>query len=346
MKIAHLHVWDQQNKGDAAIVAAVQELLLKKFPGCKITDYPVDLLKSGRSADADQINQSDIVVIGGGGILYSYFLPFNPKFIRQIKIPIVIFGVGYIQEIGAADLDQSQWESIKFLLQQASLISVRENNTFRLLNNLGINKEISVIGDPAVLLSEKPTNMINLDFPVKIGLNLNYSGWMGFGHYRRNILSTYQTIIDHFKYEHQAAFFYLQHHPGEDNIYPELGCPEMQLVNIDYHSQKWVYGQLDLVVGMMLHSVVKTFGAGTPFISIGYDIRCQSFADFIGYPDLNLPANELTPDQGLNLAKNVFSRRKTIRRRFKAIQNDIAHRHDQYLEQISSLIDNQKLLIT
>ena len=86
VKIAHLHVWDQKNKGDRAIVLAVQELLRLNFPGCLISDFPISLLKKGyknsfqdkpgnNGRGIKKINQADLVIIGGGGIFYSYFYP-------------------------------------------------------------------------------------------------------------------------------------------------------------------------------------------------------------------------------------------------------------------------------
>jgi len=88
--IAHLHVADKNNKGDLAIVLAVQELLRKQFINCRIIDIPVDVLKNGGSIYLKKINSADFVVIGGGGIFYSYFLPYNTDFIKKIKKPIII----------------------------------------------------------------------------------------------------------------------------------------------------------------------------------------------------------------------------------------------------------------
>lgn len=45
LKIAHIHVWDQTNKGDLAIVISVQELLKSKFKNSKIYDFPIETLK-------------------------------------------------------------------------------------------------------------------------------------------------------------------------------------------------------------------------------------------------------------------------------------------------------------
>ena len=80
LKIAHLHVWDKKNKGDVAIVDAVQKLLKKQFSGAKIVDFPVHLLKGASQAIIEKINQTDLVVIGGGGIFYHWFMPYDIRF--------------------------------------------------------------------------------------------------------------------------------------------------------------------------------------------------------------------------------------------------------------------------
>ena len=74
IKIAHIHVWDKKNKGDLAIVIAVQDLLKKKFHKPEILDFPIEFLKQGSFSDINKLNSCDLVVIGGGGIFYHYFL--------------------------------------------------------------------------------------------------------------------------------------------------------------------------------------------------------------------------------------------------------------------------------
>lgn len=338
MKIAHIHVADQNNKGDVAIVLAIQDMLRQTFPDCQILDYPMEILKKATQQQIRQINQSDLVVVGGGGIFYSYFTPFNTDIIRQIKTPIVIFGVGHIREIGAPDLSDQAWNSIIFLVNQAKLVSVRENFTANKLIEKGISPEkISIIGDPAVLLEEIPNHSIPLDYPVKIGLNLNYSGWMGFGQYQNEIISTYQQVISYFQDNYNAGIYYLQHHPGESQIYPTIQTKNFHLVNLPPKQQKWIYGQLDLVIGMMLHSVVMTFGANTPFVCIGYDLRCQTFTDFINQPQLHIPATQLNPKDALEIIKNTFNNREKIKTQFSQTQKNIQEQHQIFLDRIRKL---------
>ena len=346
-KIAHLHVWDKKNKGDLAIVLAVQELLKKKFPGCRISNFSLALLKDGKATDVKKINQADFVVIGGGGIFYSYFLPYNQEFIQAITKPIIIFGTGYIKEVDAPELKKEAARSAAFLVQHAKLVGVRDNNTKKFLvkNGAPANK-IAVIGDPAALLEEKKPAVgrmksLNLDNkknrPLRIGLNLNYSGWLGFGKWQTDILTAYRDVAEYFQKEYGASngkgveIYYLKHHPGEDGIYPELKIKNLKIVDLKPAEQKYVYGRLDIVVGMMLHAGVMAFGAGTPEISVAYDLRNHSFAEYIGHPELVVDLEKLKKGELLKKVKMVFSQREKYRQEFLKIKKDIKKKQLEYL---------------
>lgn len=344
LKIAHLHVWDKSNKGDAAIVLAVQELLKKKFPRCQINDFPVSLLKDGTGSDIKKINQADLVVIGGGGIFYSYFLPYNKKFIAAIIKPIILFGVGYIKEVDAPELKKELAQSVACLANQAQLIGVRDNNTKKFLVKNGIAaKRVEVIGDPAALLSEKKPAQFKLGGPgiIKIGLNLNYSGWLGFGKWHDDILNAYQAVAKYFLsvYGGQDGkgleIYYLKHHPGENNIYQQLKIKNLRVVDLRPSEQKYVYGRLDLVIGMMLHSGVLAFGAGTPEISVAYDLRNYSFAEFIGCQELVIDLSSLKSGELLKRVKFVFKKQAAYRRKFYRLKSMIAKRQREFLNKIS-----------
>ncbi|MFA5023702.1 MAG: polysaccharide pyruvyl transferase family protein [Patescibacteria group bacterium] len=370
LKIAHLHVWDKKNKGDVAIVLAVQELLNKKFPGCQINDFPVSLLKNvgvmAKGAIADRqlmikkINQADLVVIGGGGIFYSYFLPFNRDVVEAIKRPIVLFGVGYIREVDAPKLSREAARSVVALVKKAKAVGVRDNNTKRFLVKNGVSaKKIEVIGDPAALLTEKKPKIATLrklglarpNKKIKIGLNLNYSGWLGFGKWQEDILKAYQEAAEYFlkKYggsggsgreadKTGAQFYYLKHHPGENKIYPELKIKDLRVVDLRPAEQKYVYGQMDLVIGMMLHAGVLAFGAEAPEISVAYDLRNYSFAEFIGCPELVVDLDKLKKGELLRRAKLVFKEKRIYRRKFILKDQEIFQKQAKFIRKINSVI--------
>lgn len=353
MKIAHLHVWDKKNKGDVAIVLAVQEILRKKFPRCEIIDFPVSLLKTGTAKDAAKINQADLVVIGGGGIFYSYFLPYSHEFIKAITSPIAIFGAGYIKEVDAPELKPEAARSVAFLASQAKFVGVRDNNTKNFLIKYGCSaKKIDVIGDPAALLTEKKPSIKKItalklnnkkSHPLKIGLNLNYSGWLGFGKWHDDILNAYREVAEYFQKEYgckdgrDVQIYYLKHHSGENKIYPQLKIKGLKIIDLNPSEQKYVYGQLDFVVGMMLHVGVMAFGAGTPEISVAYDLRNHSFAEFIGHPELVVDLDELKKGELLKRVKKIFTKKQKYVNIFKLKKDYINKQQFNFFEKVKKI---------
>lgn len=356
IKIAHLHVWDKKNKGDLAIVLAVQELLKTNFSGCQIIDFPVSLLKDGKPSDINKINQADFVIIGGGGIFYSYFLPYNKEFIKAIDKPIIIFGAGYIKEVDAPELKKEAVKSVAFLARQAKLVGVRDNNTKKFLVKNGVPaSKVQVVGDPAALLEEKkPTaaklkslkldnqknNLSKKKIPFRIGLNLNYSGWLGFGKWHDDILNAYREVAEYFQKEYGGRdgqgvqVYYLKHHPGEDNIYPELKIKNLEIVDLKPVEQKYVYGRLDMIVGMMLHVGVMSFGAGTPEVSVAYDLRNHSFAEYIKHQELVVDLETLKKGELLKRAKMVWNKKEKYQKEFTKIKKRIADKQEVFLKKV------------
>lgn len=338
MKIAHIHVWDQENKGDYAIVIAVQEALKREFPEAVISDFPIEVLKKFDNKNLIKLNQADLIIFGGGGVFYRYFLPFDVKMIAALQKPLVIFGVGYIREVGARALSVLERDSIISLVRKAKLVGVRENYTKRFLVKHGVkSEEISVIGDPAVLLGEAETKF-KLVSGMKIGLNLNYSGWLGFGPWREDILQAYKTTVEYFQKEFGATIYYLKHHPGEDKIYQELKVKGLKMVDLPPREQKFVYGKLDLVIGMMLHSCVLAFGSLTSEINVAYDLRNRNFARFIGCPELVVELVDLKKGKLLRRAKEVIEKKDFYQNKFMKKRYDIKNRQDIFIKKISKIL--------
>jgi hypothetical protein len=201
------------------------------------------------------------------------------------------------------------------------------------------SQKIKVIGDPAALLSEQKGNKfpMNKKGTIRIGLNLNYSGWLGFGKWHDDILNAYCVVAEYFQKEYsretgrEVEIYYLKHHPGEYKIYPELKIKGLKVVDLKPSEQKYVYGKLDLVVGMMLHVGVMAFGAGTPEISVAYDLRNYSFADFIGHPELVVDLDKLKTGELLKRVKMVFAQKNNYRKKFANLKVKIAKKQNSFL---------------
>ncbi len=337
LSIAHIHVWDKTNKGDLGIVLAVQEQLRAAYPGAKISDFPIEVLKTLDARQAAVINRSDLAVFGGGGVFYRYFLPFSKEMIVAIRIPLVIYGVGYIREVGAPALKKTERESLVALARKAALVGVRENYTKRFLVKQGIPAtKVKVIGDPAFCLEEIKPAKVKSGF--KLGLNLNYSGWLGFGRWEKDILKAYRETAEYFQDNYGAQVYYLKHHPGEEQIYPRLQIKNLKVIDLAPAAQKGFYGTLDLVIGMMLHSCVMAAGALTPEINVAYDLRNRNFARFIGCPELVVELDDLKTGALLKRAKLVVKNGAYYRQKFAKARNRVAATSYDLLQQAGKLV--------
>ncbi|MFA6194876.1 MAG: polysaccharide pyruvyl transferase family protein [Patescibacteria group bacterium] len=337
LSIAHIHVWDKTNKGDLGIVLAVQEQLRVVYPGVKIIDFPIEVLKTMDSRQAAAINRADLAVFGGGGVFYRYFLPFSGEMIAAIKIPLVIYGVGYIREVGAPALKKIERDSIITLAGKADLIGVRENYTKRFLVKQGIPAaKVKVIGDPAFCLEEIKPVKIKPGF--KLGLNLNYSGWLGFGRWEQDILKAYKETAEYFQDNYGAQVYYLKHHPGEEKIHPRLQIKNLKVIDLAPAAQKGFYGTLDLVIGMMLHSCVMAAGALTPEINVAYDLRNRNFARFIGCPELVVELGDLKMGALLKRAKLVVKDSAGYRHKFAKARKRVASASHDFLQYAGKLV--------
>ncbi len=335
MKVAHIHVSDTKNKGDVAIVLAVQNLIKRTLPEAEVIDIPIEELKNEYSDWINIINSANLVVLGGGGVYCRYFLPFSEKIVNAIIPPLVIMGVGHGNELGADPLSNIELNSILNLHEKSALSSVRDPLTFDMLISNGHSKVVHLLSDPAIHLDEEP---FELDYSkTSVGLNINYSGWLDFGKHQSNIISSYRYCIDRLKEDYGANIFFTVHHPGEYNVYPKIGR-KLEIVDLDPARQKYFYSKMNLVIGMMLHSSILTFGAGTPLLNIAYDVKNMAFAKYIGHDELVIHPDDLSPEYLWLKAKTVLDNYYFYRRRFRKKKRQFAMEMESFLSEIKQLV--------
>ena len=136
----------------------------------------------------------------------------------------------------------------------------------------------------------------------------------------------------------QLEIYYLKHHPGEDNIYKELGVKNIRLVDLSPAEHKYIYGQMDLIIGMMLHVGVMAFGAKTAEISVAYDLRNYSFAEFIKCPKLVIDLNKLEKGILLKRAKEVFNKKEKYEQIFGKTKLAILKKQENFLGEIKTFL--------
>ncbi|MEK6918370.1 MAG: polysaccharide pyruvyl transferase family protein [Nanoarchaeota archaeon] len=330
VKIIHFHVKEKSNIGDVAIVLSLRDILKTKFKITSYTsknifdlkkrDYPwfIDILmkyfeilkftssiklldknyrKIKNKLDdilLNKINKHDLMILGGGGLYSKWFFPLNDELINKIKIPIIIFGVGYNHNFGDKNLSSKELKSIIFLNRKAKLSSVRDLETKEFLKKLGFNADY--IGDPAIFLKSKKINL-KFEKNIKIALNIAQHGWKFQDKYTPQLVDYYTELIKNLGRTYNAKFFYIRHHSNENRVIKILKkrFPDMTICKYGPYETKYIYENMDLVISMMLHSSIFAFGSSVPVFNIAYDKKNHAFMrainqenSFIDVRNLNL----------------------------------------------------------
>jgi polysaccharide pyruvyl transferase WcaK-like protein len=369
-KIVHFHynVAGNMNIGDEAHVLAIQETLKSQIPNLEIIDLPISFLcyyqipqtvPSARrlplfihnmarvlrgtsySELLSLVNGADMVLIGGGGIYMDHLLPYNTQLLKQVKVPIVIFGAGYNSNFGSDLFDEHQTNSIIQLGHQASLQSVRDANTLLFLNKHDV--KATLVGDPAVFLKKASIDPIRKSKDVlNIAINIAAHGWKQQSMYQGAIIDAYVAMMNDLRRHHKIAFHYFVHEPRELQLldtFSQRGIEFESVINSDSRTTKAMYASMDLGILMMLHSTIFAFGEGVPIIGVGYDAKNGSFMELTAQTERFIPIQELNSQILTQKVEKLLSERtaaKTLLQKQLALHKT---KYDAFTKEVIALLD-------
>src|SRR3954466_3172784 len=112
-------------------------------------DHAVPVRKLSRAEVTPEIERLDLLILGGGGILYdadarTYLR--EVTIAREKGVPVMLYA------IGAGPLgDPGAQQAVREALEHVDLITVRERGAHRVLEAAGVHREMTVTADPALL---------------------------------------------------------------------------------------------------------------------------------------------------------------------------------------------------
>lgn len=300
LRIAHLHFRTRHNAGDAAVVQAIRQLLDAPLDRPRWTSIRLRELNPPASPGlARRINRHDLVIVGGGGLYSRWGLPLDPAVLAALSRPLVVFGAGLNRNLADPPLSAAQLDSIDLLHQRAALASVRDSASQQLLAGRGHRAELT--GDPALWLAPRRPWLPRpgLAGPAagpRIGFNLAAHGWAGQAQCLDAVLDACLPVLRELAAARGARLVYLVHSDAERQLLPRLraALPALRVCRAGPAVLRWTYGQLDLVISMMLHSSILAAAAGTPVINLAYDDKNRAFMEDIGRAGWQLPADGVT----------------------------------------------------
>ena len=225
---------------------------------------------------------ADLVVVGGGGILYdnegqSFFKQrlewkFRVGIAKLFRKRILFWGIG-------VDLAEKNVAKIKSLFSSRRIsVTVRDPKSAKLLASVGVVAK--VVPDPAFLTP--PVRTPDAEIPEKVvGISIRKG-------YLKGELESVRSIVETVRREgFEPVFLNHSFHPGNPetddrahlaNIARELGVNSTRSLDESLDAYKY----LGAVIAMRLHAGVLSFVNGIPFFMLSYSKKTDAFAERAG----------------------------------------------------------------
>jgi polysaccharide pyruvyl transferase CsaB len=360
------------NCGDEAILMAMIQDLSRYIPKENVVVLSQSPLKTKELYQVNsldrlnpfliiaQMKKTAVFISGGGGLLQDvsgrgfsigYYL--GLIFLANLfKIPTIVYaqGVGPVKK-------RFNKKIIKLVLNKVNLIIVRDEKSSRLLQELGIKKElISVCADSSFLLKKEklPEEIIKkYQLTSKSGtlIDTNNADNITIGIVLRNckeIEQNYESkiiqlakIVDFLAKKFQAKLIFIPFQIGADltlikDIIKKIDYPSVTYLKEEISSAQMLslFSHLSLIIGMRFHALVFATISNKPFLAIDYDPKVRNYIYSIGLPELLLNINQLT-------VKNVNNKLEYIRdnqEKIKSILNSATEQYQKKAIMASSML--------
>jgi polysaccharide pyruvyl transferase WcaK-like protein len=342
------------NVGDRAIRYSIVNSIQS------IIDVPITFLdakKDELTKDRiiNQLNTDASALIIAGGGLYSncntssgWYFPCKTELIREIKIPIILLGIGcnnHLQYDIFGDLSYYAKKSITEINNISIISSVRDKRTYDILKDLEIQNH-SLILDPACFLSTN--NKIKKEKKVAIHIaqhSPSLGRWDGNKNIRNKNIEYFVKICEYLKsINFKPVFVALD--PLEQSIIIDLKSkfPSLEYINTpDIDKILDTYSACVFSIGMKMHSNILSFAAGTPFISLYYDIKSIEFLKLIKWEKNGISIFEDYYEKLISLINDFALHYQIYTNQFKTLKVNCARKYINEIDKIRKIIINTEL---
>lgn len=298
------------NLGDEAILTAMIAQLRGSIPGVELTvfthdpedtiarhgvDRAIPVRTLSRSEAIEEIEPLNLLILGGGGILYDEEAELylrEAEIAYELGTPVMVYG------ISAGPLkDRAIRQSVRDCLNQAAVVTVRERQARRLLEEVGIRRHIEVTADPALLLQPEPLPDDALlreglrEHGRLIGMSVREPGPaapdLDEGHYHSLLANSADFMVDRFDadivfvpMERRVLDLQHSHAVMAQMVYADRAS----VLKGDYTSGQ-VLSLMDhfaFVVGMRLHFLIFAALRQVPFVALPYAGKVAGFLEDLG----------------------------------------------------------------
>jgi polysaccharide pyruvyl transferase CsaB len=303
------------NLGDEAILQSMIEQLRREVPGVEITVFSrnaedtkrrhkveraIAVRKLSRAEVAPEIERLDLLLFGGGGILYDADARLYLREVLVAKehhVPVMLFAVG-----AGPIKDPVVQQAVREALEGVAAVTVRERSAQQCLEECGVS-DVVVTADPALLLKPEalPRSVLKIEGldggRRLIGMSVREPGVaapdLDPNVYHSLLANAADYMVDRFDAD---IVFVPMEHSMQDLQHSHAVIAKMlrpqraRVLNGEYRSGQILalMGRFHFAVGMRLHFLIFAALRGVPFVALPYAGKVAGFLE-----DLNLPSPPL-----------------------------------------------------
>lgn len=276
-----------------------------------------------------ELKKLDLFILGGGGILFDGLVE---SFLRDVNwakeagIPVMIYAVS----AGPLKVPESK-QLVVETLNKVDKITVREDEAKRILHDLGVNGEIEVTADPALLLKSQSLTKemlkkegIDPDKPL-VGFSLREPGAaapnLNVDQYHAILANAADFMVE--RYDTQIVFVPMERGENKDLQHSHAVISKManaQRANVlkgEYTSSQvlGLIGQMSFSVGMRLHFLIFAGIHHIPFVPLPYAPKVSGFLSAL---DMSMPAiTELNVGKLCAFIDRLWDTRASMKKRLE-----------------------------
>lgn len=248
-----------------------------------------------------KVERLDFFILGGGGILYdadarNYLR--EPMIALDNNIPVMVYAIS----AGPLNNHAVRHEVLAFL-ERANVITVRDRTALRLLEELGVQREVILTADPAFLLDHVPVFNEELigekTHRRKIGMSVREPGPaapdINEHCYQQMLADSADFIVERFgaevifiPMERKMRDLQQSHAVISRMLRAEYATVLQEELSTD--QLLFIISQLDFCVGMRLHFLLFAALCNVPFVGLSYSPKVLAFLEDIGMiePPINM----------------------------------------------------------
>ena len=293
------------NSGDDAILKAIVKDLQKECKDVEITAFSNNPQSTEEIYGINAVNRlniisvikeiyrSDMLISGGGSLLQDitstrsiiYYLALM-KIAKLLKRPVMVYANG----IGPINKKLNRVLTRK-ILNKVDLITLRDFNSERTLDEINVKNNIYVTADPVFTLIPSEEERVN-DILAREGIptdkplvGISVRNWKNSEKLKEVVSASIDYIIDNYD---ARAILIPMHYPEDLEISNEIASRVSQTnchVLQDNYCVEDIMGiinKLELIIAMRLHSLIYAATQAVPMIGLVYDPKVNGFLELIG----------------------------------------------------------------